>query len=113
LYKKKERDSFEAYDLEHNIRNTMVKDLREKFSHMGLVFSIGGQISFDVFPEGWDKRYAIKHLENEQISNIYFFGDKTFKGGNDYEIYSDPRTKGYSVTSPAETRARLCELFGL
>ncbi|CAF0811076.1 unnamed protein product [Rotaria sordida] len=110
---KEERDLFEKYDLEHNIRRTMVSDLREKFSCMKLYFSIGGQISFDVFPEGWDKRYALKHLENDRISNIYFFGDKTFKGGNDYEIYSDPRTKGYSVTSPVETRTVLSELFGL
>ncbi|CAF0871810.1 unnamed protein product [Rotaria sp. Silwood1] len=110
---KEERDIFEAYDLEHNIRRTMVNHLREKFAHMKLYFSIGGQISFDVFPEGWDKRYALKHLENDKISNIYFFGDKTFQGGNDYEIYSDPRTKGYSVTSPVETRTVLSELFGL
>jgi phosphomannomutase len=34
------------------------------------------------------------------------------KGGNDYEIYSDPRTKGYSVTNPVETRAQLSQLFG-
>ncbi|CAF2619605.1 unnamed protein product [Rotaria sp. Silwood2] len=129
---KQERDLFEVYDLvsrlvfillfkinkinlmkEHNIRRTMVNHLQEKFSDMKLYFSIGGQISFDVFPEGWDKRYALKHLENDNISNVYFFGDKTFKGGNDYEIYSDPRTKGYSVTSPLETRTILSELFGL
>ncbi|UJR38563.1 hypothetical protein I4U23_031229 [Adineta vaga] len=110
---KEERDIFEAYDLEHKIRETMVKDLQGKFAHLNLVFAIGGQISFDVFPEGWDKRYAVKHLEKDNVKNIYFFGDKTFKGGNDYEIYNDPRTKGYSVTNPVETRAYLCELFGL
>ncbi|CAF1935410.1 unnamed protein product [Rotaria magnacalcarata] len=110
---KEERDLFEAYDLEHKIRRTMVKDLQEKFSHLKLIFSIGGQISFDVFPEGWDKRYALKHLDNENISNIYFFGDKTFQGGNDYEIYSDPRTIGYSVTNPMETRIHLSKLFHL
>jgi phosphomannomutase len=42
-------------------------------------FCLGGEISFDVFPAGWDKTYALKHLETDQISNIYFFGDKTFK----------------------------------
>lgn len=30
----------------------MVKILQEKFSHLGLTFAIGGQISFDVFPNG-------------------------------------------------------------
>jgi len=31
-----------------NIRSKMVSILREKFSHLNLTFSIGGQISFDV-----------------------------------------------------------------
>ena len=32
-----------------------------------------------------------------------FFGDKTYKGGNDYEIYNDNRTIGYNVTNPQDT----------
>lgn len=32
----------------HNIRPKMVAVLREKFAHLNLTFSIGGQISFDV-----------------------------------------------------------------
>lgn len=83
-------------------------------------FSIGGQISFDVFPTGWDKTYCLKHLENEakkaggvEYTTIHFFGDKTFKGGNDYEIYSDPRTIGHSVVNPDDTLKQLKELFEL
>lgn len=108
---KEERDQFESYDKIHQIRNQMVEDLKKNFSHLNLVFSIGGQISFDVFPHGWDKRYALKHLEKDQFKNIYFFGDKTFPGGNDYEIFMDERTKGYSVTNPDETRQYLSKLF--
>jgi phosphomannomutase len=38
---------------EHKIREKMVKILQEKFaSRFNLKFSIGGQISFDVFPIG-------------------------------------------------------------
>ena len=43
-----ERDDFEKYDKVHNIRPKMVSVLREKFGHLNLTFSIGGQISFDV-----------------------------------------------------------------
>lgn len=32
----------------HNVRPKMVAVLREKFAHLNLTFSIGGQISFDV-----------------------------------------------------------------
>ena len=34
-----------------NHRKTMVGILRENFAHLGLTYSIGGQISFDVFPK--------------------------------------------------------------
>ena len=98
-------------------------------------FSIGGQISFDVFPNGWDKTYCLRHIENEKnpsssaaaaaagggnsgnsgggltYTDIHFFGDKTAKGGNDYEIYTDSRTIGHSVRNPEETAAEVRRLF--
>jgi phosphomannomutase len=46
-------------------------------------------------------------------TTIHFFGDKTFKGGNDYEIYNDPRTTGHSVTGPEDTASQLKKLFDL
>lgn len=30
------------------------------------------------------------------------------QGGNDHEIFTDPRTVGYTVTAPEDTR-RICE----
>ncbi|CAL9174562.1 unnamed protein product [Musa hybrid cultivar] len=104
-----ERDEFEKYDKVHNIRPQMVSVLREKFAHMDLTFSIGGQISFDVFPQGWDKTYCLKYLDEYQ--EIHFFGDKTYKGGNDYEIYGSERTVGHTVTSPDDTAAQCRSLF--
>jgi len=41
-----------ADEKEHKIRATMIAALKEKFGHLGLTYSIGGQISFDVFPTG-------------------------------------------------------------
>jgi len=106
-----ERKQFQAYDKETGIRKAFVEILREKFSDYGLTFSIGGEISFDIFPNGWDKTYCLRHVEDENFEEIHFFGDKTFKGGNDYEIYSDPRTIGHSVSDPAHTARLLKELF--
>jgi phosphomannomutase len=45
-----ERDDFERYDHEHKVRDTMVRVLSARFDGFGLKYSIGGQISFDVFP---------------------------------------------------------------
>ncbi|EIW66513.1 phosphomannomutase [Tremella mesenterica] len=106
-----EREAFQEYDKIHNIRPKMVEALREKFAHLNLTYSIGGQISFDVFPTGWDKTYCLRHVEDEGFKEIHFFGDKTYKGGNDYEIYTDPRTIGHSVKNPADTLKQLHELF--
>lgn len=104
-----ERDEFEKYDKIHNIRPKMVSVLREKFAHFNLTFSIGGQISFDVFPQGWDKTYCLKYLD--EFQEVHFFGDKTYKGGNDYEIYESERTKGHTVTSPEDTVDQCTKLF--
>lgn len=100
-----ERDEFEKYDKVHNIRPKMVSVLREKFAHLNLTFSIGGQISFDVFPQGWDKTYCLRYVD--EFPEIHFFGDKTYKGGNDSEIYESERTVGHTVTSPHDT-VKLC-----
>ncbi|AEO70387.1 51c0bf5b-f943-4abb-a066-1b2073b64dff [Thermothielavioides terrestris] len=115
-----ERLEFEAYDKQHGVRKAFVEKLRERFGHLGLTFAIGGQISFDVFPNGWDKTYCLQHVENEakrpdgvRYTTIHFFGDKTFEGGNDYEIYTDSRTIGHSVTGPEDTMAQLKKLFDL
>uniref|UniRef100_A0A673HHJ6 Phosphomannomutase n=1 Tax=Sinocyclocheilus rhinocerous TaxID=307959 RepID=A0A673HHJ6_9TELE len=88
-----------------------VSVLKEEFAGKGLAFSIGGQISFDVFPVGWDKRYCLGIVEKDSYQRIHFFGDKTMPGGNDYEIFVDPRTIGHEVKSPEDTQ-RICkELF--
>ncbi|WVR03670.1 hypothetical protein IAU60_000665 [Kwoniella sp. DSM 27419] len=106
-----ERLDFEKYDNEHHIRADMITRLEQEFLHLGLNYAIGGQLSFDIFPKGWDKTYSLQHIEPEGFKDIHFFGDKTYKGGNDYEIFSDPRTIGHTVTSPEHTMQLLDELF--
>ncbi|ODV87787.1 hypothetical protein CANARDRAFT_20520 [[Candida] arabinofermentans NRRL YB-2248] len=108
-----ERNDYEKYDLEHKIREKMVAALKAAFPDLALTYSIGGQISFDVFPTGWDKTYCLQHVESEGFEAIHFFGDKSYKGGNDYEIYEDKRTIGHAVKSPADTMRILKELFNL
>lgn len=105
-----ERCDFEEFDKTANVRPTMVAALQKKFADFGLTYSIGGQISFDVFPVGWDKTYALQFVENE-FKDIHFFGDKTHKGGNDHEIYESTRTIGHSVKTPDDTVAICSKLF--
>ncbi|CAK8695757.1 phosphomannomutase 2-like [Clavelina lepadiformis] len=106
-----ERIEFNEYDNVNNVRKEFVASLRKEFQGAGLTFSIGGQISFDVFPDGWDKRFCLKYVQNDGFQQIHFFGDKTMQGGNDFEIYNDDRTIGHTVTSPEDTMQQLSKLF--
>ena len=106
-----ERDAFEQYDHGSNTRKTMVAALEKEFgagTEWNFKFSIGGQISFDAFPVGWDKTYALRFVEKD-FDKIHFFGDKTYEGGNDYEIFMDERTEGHSVKTFDDTIAYINE----
>ncbi|KAK8819577.1 hypothetical protein WA556_002565, partial [Blastocystis sp. ATCC 50177/Nand II] len=104
-----ERNAFGEYDKEHHIREKMVEVLKKEFPDMNFVYLIGGQISFDVVPKGWDKTYCLQFLKDYET--IHFFGDKTMPGGNDYEIFSDARTIGHTVTGPFDTIKQCEEIF--
>ena len=61
--------------------------------------------------QGWDKTFCLKYVEAAGFDEIHFFGDKTFEGGNDYEIFVSPLVKGHTVTSPEDTEAQCRKLF--
>ncbi|KAJ8608360.1 hypothetical protein MRB53_039700 [Persea americana] len=99
---------------------TFIAAIKKEFTDLSLTYSIGGQISFDIFPTGWDKTYCLQHVANEKnlpggvdYTTIHFFGDKTYKGGNDFEIFEDSRTIGHTVTKPEDTAEELKKLFNL
>ena len=65
--------------------------------------SLGGSTSIDIYPLGWNKTYAIRHLD---VSKCFFVGDKCFGSGNDRQIYERIKSEGlgaYSVINPQET----------
>lgn len=108
-----ERQEFFEYDQKHGIREALAEELRQNLANdMGLQISIGGQISMDVFPVGWDKRYCLQFLDKE-FKTIHFFGDKTAPGGNDHEVFEDERTIGHKVTSPDDTMKLLSKMLGI
>lgn len=57
----------------------MVVALKKRFPDYPLTYSIGGKISFDVFPHGWGETYALGRVADEEFEEIHFFGDKTYK----------------------------------
>jgi len=106
-----QRQAFYQLDQEEHIRSKFVQALEAQFPDLGLTFAIGGQISIDAYPKGWDKRYCLNHVEG--FDEIHFFGDKTDVGGNDYHLYEDSRVIGHSVKNPEDTMRQLKEIFSL
>ena len=145
-----ERNEFELFDNAHGVRKAMIAALQKEFPDIGLKYSIGGQISFDAFPVGWDKTFCLQFLKADGkgaealasaaaaaardaasgagsspaaarradllarvagFDEIHFFGDKTFPGGNDFEIFSHPDVKGHTVTGPEDTMKQVRALF--
>ena len=44
-------------------------------ARVGLMIALGGETSFDIYPIGWDKTYAMKHFKGYKI---YFIGSRWF-----------------------------------
>ncbi|CRL01711.1 CLUMA_CG014927, isoform A [Clunio marinus] len=110
---KEERIIFNEFDKIHQIRAKMIKVLEKEFHDVDLTYAVGGMISFDVFPKGWDKSFCLSRLPVNKFKEIHFFGDQTSAGGNDYEIYSHPSTIGHHVNNYQDTRRILSEMFRL
>ncbi|XP_076288470.1 phosphomannomutase [Lasioglossum baleicum] len=108
---KEERIQFFEYDAENQVRQKFIQAIKKEFPDLALTYSIGGQISFDVFPVGWDKTYCLRHVQG--YNEIHFFGDKTTEGGNDYEIYESDLTVGHRVACPEDTINQLNVLMAL
>lgn len=106
-----ERKAFVEYEKTHKVREELVSKLKAKFDSKNMSFSIGGEISIDCFPKGWNKTYCLKHLAKEDIAEIHFFGDMTSEGGNDHEIAKDSRVVSHTVTSPEDTMRQVEEVI--
>lgn len=57
-----EREEFNKLDNELGIRQKMVEALEKEFKDIDITFAIGGMISIDSFPRGWDKRFCLQYL---------------------------------------------------
>jgi len=83
------RARFAKRDQKFKIRQRLIAKVSEILNpsvFSKLEFKIGGEISIDILPRGWNKTYCMNHLPSNW-SKIYFLGDRCLPGQNDYEIY--------------------------
>ncbi len=104
-------------DADHNMRNefskqdaakSIRKHLKDKLDFelatariQNIITALGGSTSIDIYPEGWDKTYCLRHLDPSQA--VYFVGDRCQGSGNDRELFEHSRTNAYETSGPHET----------
>ena len=98
----KEREKYFNWDTLFKEREKICKIIMKECPEIEA--SIGGQISVDIHPKGANKSQILDDI----AGTIYFFGDKTEKGGNDYPIVERLKRekrdmKIFTVSSPEET----------
>lgn len=105
-----EREKYAAWDKENHERLTIRSELKKEFPDLEI--AIGGSISIDITPAGNGKGQIADHLRRTYPDEeIVFFGDRTFEGGNDYELAQAllkfKNTRIVQVSGPAEVLDRL------
>lgn len=76
----KQREAYYEWDKENGERDFICQAINKMFPE--LEASAGGQISVDIHEHGKNKSQIRRKLKGD----IWFFGDKTMEGGNDFPI---------------------------
>jgi len=97
-----DRDKFKEIDAERGLRGIRAGELQEFLDENGIKLTavIAGDTSFDIYPENWDKTYAMQFF-NEY--DVYYWGDRMTPEGNDYTMHKLLEDKSFPVTGPKDT----------
>lgn len=102
----KQRKKFKKFDKEWGFRRQFVGKLENGLVNSNLLDEItvklGGDTSFDIYPTGWDKTYALRHFGGR---NVWFVGDRARSPkGNDYEIFRACEPRSFHTSGPEQTK---------
>tara|TARA_Y100001963_G_C6781077_1_gene449903 strand:+ start:1909 stop:2715 length:807 start_codon:yes stop_codon:yes gene_type:complete len=100
-----QRAAFVEYDKKNNFRERLINKLQSRFELRcpnKVQVRKGGETSFDIYPNGWDKTYALRHFPDYEC---WFVGDRCEPGGNDCEIYQElmPWDRSFQTKHTIET----------
>ncbi len=98
----KQREFFIKSDKDLGIRAEQIRLLKEfiKEADINLVANIAGDTSFDLYPEGWDKTYAMQFFPNREV---FFWGDRMHPDGNDYTMHLLLKDASFAIKDPEDT----------
>ena len=92
------RVEYMKWDKERLEREDIADRIRNQFPE--LTVALGGQTGLDIGPLGSDKSQILRDFSNDD--QLYFFGDRTEKGGNDYTLSQSIKKMG-GVAYPVNT----------
>ena len=76
------------YDSKMGERKRIAGAIKRQFPKLDA--ALGGQISIDITPKGYNKSQILEHIKNRNIvtskDEYIFIGDRTMEGGNDYPL---------------------------
>ena len=97
------REEYIEWDKETNERSDIADRIRDHFPE--LTVALGGQTGVDIGPVGSDKSQILRDFTTED--EVYFFGDRMEKGGNDHSLGEAVQKMGgytYNVDSFKDTQ---------
>lgn len=107
----KQRSYFKKFDKKVKLRNQSFSRLRIKLDSANMqdiTLKFGGDTSFDIYPKGWDKTYALRHFSDK---TVWFVGDRARSPkGNDYEIFQACGWRSFHTKGPEQTKSIIEEI---
>jgi phosphomannomutase len=119
IFKNKEKlkfNKFETFidlDKKQNIRKNLIDLLVKKAIQLEINNKVkileGGSVGIGIYPVEYGKAQVLDFLSD--YNDISYFGDKYTQDGNDYELITHTKIKGYPVDSIANTANILSNLL--
>lgn len=110
-----ERQYFIEKDKINNYREKLLNLLINKESELNDVSKIdivyGGSVGISIYPKEYDKIQILQHIDVNKYDQIYYFGDKYLKSGNDYNLLNSNMLKGFNIDTINDTKILLDKML--
>ncbi len=110
-----ERKFFIEIDKKQFIRKKLIEILKEETKRLkteNIQILEGGSVGIGIYPKEYGKLQVLQVLNNYlESSSISYFGDKYTEEGNDYELITNSKVKGYPVDNQNDTKNILDSLL--
>jgi phosphomannomutase len=110
-----ERHYFMELDKKNNYRKHLLEILNTQLIEMECNGKIdvveGGSVGIAIYPSEFDKIQVLDIFNEDDYTEIVYFGDKYLIGGNDYKLLNNNRINGFKTDSPEMTNNFLLNML--